>query len=466
MRNEVNEYFRCPEGAAELHSPGRLSDDGGYFCFGRELVCYGQTAGGHRARTAEEPLYNAFEDIRFRDCRVELPFDPAEVAGNLRYERYISAGQSAGAKRLRAAVRSAYYFMRPLLPVRVRKHLQKAHLEGWQDISFPRWPVDASVDTLMEKLLALAIKSRGGESIPFIWFWPEGANGCAIMTHDVETQLGVDLCSKLMDMNEEFSVPSSFQVVPEERYPVPATYLEGIRRRGFEVNVHDLNHDGRLYWDFEEFKRRAQKINRYGKEFGAAGFRAGVLYRNQDWYRMLDFEYDTSVPSVAHLDPQRGGCCTVMPYFVGDMVELPLTATQDYSLFHILNDYSTALWEQQFKIILAKHGLINVIVHPDYINGPREEAVYRDLLQLYCRVRKEENVWIALPKEVNRWWRQRSRMKLVAENGQWQIEGAGKERARIALASLDGDRVSYRVLHPSEEIAASSFATSNAVEPA
>ena len=52
-----------------------------------------------------------------------------------------------------------------------------------------------------------------------------------------------------------------------------------------------------------------------------------------------------SVPNVAHLEPQRGGCCTVMPYFVGDVLELPLTTIQDYSLFHILGDYSTTLWK-------------------------------------------------------------------------------------------------------------------------
>ena len=60
-----------------------------------------------------------------------------------------------------------------------------------------------------------------------------------------------------------------------------------------------------------------------------------------------------SVPNVAHLEPQRGGCCTVMPYFIGDILELPLTTTQDYSLFHILGDYSIALWKQQIELILG-----------------------------------------------------------------------------------------------------------------
>jgi hypothetical protein len=68
------------------------------------------------------------------------------------------------------------------------------------------------------------------------------------------------------------------------------------------------------------------------------------VYRNLECFDAFRLDYDMSVPSVAHLDPQRGGCCTVMPYFIGDLVELPLTTTQDYSLFHILGDHSLDLW--------------------------------------------------------------------------------------------------------------------------
>src|SRR5262249_23644844 len=135
-----------------------------------------------------------------------------------------------------------------------------------------------------------------------IWFWPEGMTACAIMTHDVEEAAGVAFCSQLMDINTSFGVFSSFQFVPEKRYTVPPSVLEEVRQRGFEVNIHDLNHDGQLFWDHEEFKRRAAKISQWGREFGAVGFRSAVLYRNQDWFDALDFDYDTSVPNVAHLD--------------------------------------------------------------------------------------------------------------------------------------------------------------------
>ena len=117
---------------------------------------------------------------------------------------------------------------------------------------------------------------------------------------------------------------ASFQLVPEGRYDIPPGVLDEIRRRGFEVNVHDLNHDGRLFTDRDEFRRRALRINAYAREFGARGFRSGVLYRRPEWYDALEIAYDMSVPNVGHLEVQRGGCCTVMPYFIGRIVELPL----------------------------------------------------------------------------------------------------------------------------------------------
>src|SRR5260370_9326149 len=95
------------------------------------------------------------------------------------------------------------------------------------------------------------------------------------------------------------------------------------------------------------------------------------MYRNQEWYDAFEFSYDMSVPSVAHLEPQRGGCCTVIPYFIGKVLELPLTATQDYSLFHILNDYSLDLWKKQLALSRENYGLMSFTALPDYFLSHR-----------------------------------------------------------------------------------------------
>jgi hypothetical protein len=303
----------------------------------------------------------------------------------------------------------------------------------------------------MERLLVLSLRASKQTEIPFIWFWPNGATSGAIMTHDVETTEGRDFCASLMDIDDEFGIKASFQVVPESRYDVPESYLESIRSRGFEVNVQDLNHDGHLFRSKKEFLARAVKINEYRRKFRAEGFRSAVLYRRQEWFDALDFSYDMSVPNVAHLDPQRGGCCTVMPYFVGNLVELPVTATQDYSLFHILRDHSIELWKQQIELIMAKHGLMSFIIHPDYIIDREERATYQTLLAYLRDLRAEKNVWMPLPREVASWWRQRSQMRLVQVNGEWKIEGEGSERARIAYAHETDGQLAYSFQPPSEK---------------
>jgi hypothetical protein len=298
---------------------------------------------------------------------------------------------------------------------------------------------------ILERILVLSMKAKGLDEVPFIWYWPEGAQGCVLMTHDVETASGRDFCATLMNIDDEFGMKASFQIVPQERYAVAEGFLRSLRERGFEILVHDLNHDGYLYSDWNEFLRRAKLINQYGREYGARGFRAGVMYRNQDWYSELDFSYDMSIPNVAHLDPQAGGCCTVFPYFIGDLLELPLTTTQDYTLFHILKQTDIGHWMTQARLILERHGLVSFIVHPDYIVAPAAQQLYKDLLAYLRRLREEENVWITLPGEADNWWRARSQMILVCVTGRWHIEGPQKERARIAYARVENDRIAYHL---------------------
>ena len=440
------DHFRCTQNVANFGLTGELSGDAGFFRFGKDAICYGQSASGFRSTHPTEPLYDVIRDVKVSGSTIKLPFDPAQVIDNLRLERYASSAIHNESKRnVMKVVRGAYYALRPLMPVGIRRHVQKLYLRAWHRKPFPRWPVDRSVEEILEKLLMISMKAQGIDEVPFIWFWPEGAPGCVLITHDVETPSGRDFCSHLMDLDDEFGVKASFQIVPEKRYTVSEKFLRNFHERGFEVGIQDLNHDGYLYSDKDEFFRRAKLINQYGKEYGARGFRAALLFRNPSWSSALDFSYEMSVPNVAHLDPQQGGCCTVFPYFIGNLLELPVTTTQDYSLFHILQRHCLTLWNTQVRLILEKHGLISFVIHPDYIIKEKNQRTYRDLLGYLSRLRTEEKVWITLPREVDRWWRARSQMTLVSEVGKWSIDGPDKERARIAYARIENDRLAYRL---------------------
>jgi hypothetical protein len=440
----VSDYYRCPEEFAKLETVATSPGNSGFFQFGQGVICYGQFQGASSGKTLGRDLPDAFPSVEIQGDRFKLPFDLAQVANNLRYERYLTGSNSHATGSQNGSIsRRVYYFLRPILPVGVRKHLQRFRLRAWDRIAFPRWPVDFSVECLMEQALTMVLRSGQTSRIPFVWFWPNGMPSAAFMTHDVEAEAGLRFCPELMDLDDRFGIKSAFQVVPEFRYTAGKNFLDNVRNRGFEVNVHDLNHDGSLFLEKKEFLRRAARINSYLTEFGTEGFRAGAMYRNQDWYDAFNFSYDMSVPNVAHLEPQRGGCCTVMPYFIGKILELPLTTIQDYSLFHILDDYSINLWKQQIDLIMNRNGLISFIIHPDYVIEKRARDVYSDLLGHLAKLRDEQKVWIALPMEVNRWWRSRNEMKLVPVGDSWRIEGPDSGRARIAYASLDGDRLKY-----------------------
>jgi hypothetical protein len=436
----LSEFYRCSRAANCFDPPADVSGEKGFFAWGK-AIGYGGCSKGTLRRSCTDDLCDLSEYSVWHEGRCDLAFDPWEVAENLRREKYFQVPQR-GFRWLDDLIRNVYYGVRPYLTVRSRRPLQRLYLRAWREVSFPRWPVDTSVEKLCEMLMAQACEREGNLGIPFIWFWPNAAEGCLIMTHDVEEAPGRDFCSNLMDLDESHGIPAAFQIVPEQRYEVPFGFLDEIRRRGFEVNVQDLNHDGMLFRDRAEFVRRAARIEKYRLEFKANGFRSAVMYRNQDWYDLLHFQFDMSVPNVAHLDPQRGGCCTAMPYFVGHMLEIPLTTTQDYSLFHILGEYSISLWKQQVDLILKTNGLISFAVHPDYIRGARERAVYIQLLSYLDQLRVDRKLWVTLPGEVDEWWRQRAVMELVQEGSEWAIRGPGSERARIAYARVsEGDLV-------------------------
>src|SRR5262249_48045174 len=113
--------------------------------------------------------------------------------------------------------------------------------------------------------------------------------------------------------------------------------------------------------------------------------------------------------------------------------------------FHILNDYSTVLWEQQMKMILEVHGLICFIVHPDYLTSPRPRHTYEALLGKLCGLASDHRIWLTLPREVDRWWRLRDAMKLEPAGQSGKVEGMGSESAVVAYARLDGERLAYDI---------------------
>ena len=94
------------------------------------------------------------------------------------------------------------------------------------------WPIDH----------VAARKPEGWEG------WPHRKQFAVVLTHDVEGPKGLERCRQLMDLEAaRRGFRSSYNLIPEGSYSVPKQLREDMVSRGFEVGVHDLKHDGKLY---------------------------------------------------------------------------------------------------------------------------------------------------------------------------------------------------------------------------
>jgi hypothetical protein len=50
---------------------------------------------------------------------------------------------------------------------------------------------------------------------------------------------------------------SSFNFIPEGEYKVPSELRDELVMNGFEVGIHDLKHDGRLFLSRRDFSHKA-----------------------------------------------------------------------------------------------------------------------------------------------------------------------------------------------------------------
>jgi glycosyltransferase involved in cell wall biosynthesis len=289
-----------------------------------------------------------------------------------------------------------YYHVKPFLPWRLRMAargvLARRTLKASQDI----WPINQSA----------ARKPEGWEG------WPDRKQFAVVLSHDVEGPKGLDRCRQLMAIEEACGFRSSYNLIPEGAYRVPKELRDEMVSRGFEVGVHDLKHDGKLYNSRSEFRASAQRINGYLKDWNAVGFRAGFMYHNLEWLHDLDCLYDASTFDTDPFEPQPDGAGTIFPFWVGEpgqkgYVEMPYTLCQDHTMFILLREQTIDIWKRKIDWIAHNGGMVFVDTHPDYINFGSERpnpqgypcSFYSQLLQ-YISSKYTGQYWHALPRDV------------------------------------------------------------------
>ncbi len=295
-----------------------------------------------------------------------------------------------------------YYQLKPLIPrslqIIVRRRVVLWKRKRYDDV----WPIDERAD-----------------GRPKDWSgWPDGKKFAVVLMHDVDTEKGHEKCLDLMQLDEKMGFRSSFNLVPE-RYHVSSEVRRILVQKGFEVGVHGLKHDGKLFSSRKEFQRQAIRINHYLKEWKSVGFVSPSMHQNLDWMGELDIKHDSSTFDTDPFEPQPEGRRMIFPFWVPHssvnrgFVELPYTLPQDFTLFVLMRERNIDIWKKKLDWIAEKGAMALLITHPDYMNCNNGKCkmeeypmeFYEELL-CYIRTKYDDQYWQALPKEIARFWKE------------------------------------------------------------
>ena len=315
----------------------------------------------------------------------------------------------------------AYFSFRHLVPRPARLFLRRQSARRKRERLKHLWPIDPTAGQEPEQWAG----------------WPEGKRFAFLLTHDVEGEKGLRRVKALAELEMELGFRSAFFFVPEGSYEVPMDLVIWLKENGFEVGVHDLHHDGKLFESEESFRASARRINHYIHKWGASGYRSGFMLRNLDWLHHLDVEYDASTFDTDPFEPQPDGAGTIFPFWIANeadvevlqpqgqdndeakfrtrragYVELPYSIPQDSTVFLLFKEPSADIWRRKLDWVAKRGGMALLNVHPDYINlnggasGATEFPAqhYRDLLGRLRDVYRDQ-YWAPLPKELAAWFK-------------------------------------------------------------
>jgi hypothetical protein len=366
---------------------------------------------------------------RGADGSLFLPYDPSEVIRSYWSEVYREVVGWSLARSVKNAAVAAYYRARPLLPRPVQISMRRLFSRVQARVRFPRWPVETALQDLYAKLFH-DVTQIAGEPVPFMSPWPDNHTWAFVLTHDVETAVGYNQIHVLRDVELDAGYRSSWNFVPK-RYVIDDAVVDELTREGFEAGIHGLYHDGRDLESMATLQERLPIIRQYADRWHAVGFRSPATYRVWSWMPLLGFEYDSSYPDTDPFQPQSGGCCSLLPYFNQNTVELPITLPQDHTMFVILNKPDANLWLEKAAHVREQGGMALIITHPDYVDE-RMLTAYRMLLATYA---EDVTAWRSLPRDVSAWWRRRAASHIEPTSAGWQVVGPAAGEATISYTT-------------------------------
>ncbi len=329
-------------------------------------------------------------------------------------------------------IKKSYYLLKPFLPEILRCEIHRLYSKMVKQQFILGWPIESRYTKFMLETLKNVLLIAGMNVVQFLPIWPDNFKCALVLTHDIESKEGQDQVMAMADFEESLGFRSSFNFVPE-KYPLNWKIIDDLRQRGFEIGLHGLKHDGKLFYSRKRFNQRVPKINDWLDNLGAVGFRSPMTHRNPEWMQDFKIDYDLSFFDTDPFEPMPGGVMSIWPFQIGHFIELPYTLVQDCTLTRVIGTDSTDIWLHKFEFLYNHYGLILVNVHPDHWCPPTCQQLYMNFLK---EIKLQSGYWHALPKEVSHWWRARTNnqlsstdynelwtYKIDSEGNSWIIRG-------------------------------------------
>jgi peptidoglycan/xylan/chitin deacetylase (PgdA/CDA1 family) len=313
----------------------------------------------------------------------------------------------------------AYYRVRHLIPRRLRYRINAMAVRARRHCQFPNWPCESALMDFWREWLTQSLEHVGVRDAWHIAFWPHGFRCCIVLTHDVESRSGFERMEAIAEVEERHGFRSAWNL-PLVQYELDWKCVQRLRARGFEFGAHGLSHDGRLFRSHKDFAQQAPTLEHLARCHGLTGFRAPSTLRRAEWIANMSFDFDSSFADTDPWEPQPGGTCSLFPFYLGNVVELPYTLPQDHTLIHLLHRDPLQIWTLKAQWIASLGGMILTLTHPDYLGAGRHLNEYEQLLK---RLGEIEHAWRALPSMVAGWWRQRAKLSLYLDGEKPRIIG-------------------------------------------
>ncbi len=330
-----------------------------------------------------------------------------KIIENLVYEQYYK-------------IKRPFYTRLPFdytrIPVPLRNFLFNALLTFKRDPKWPNWPVEKSVE-LIRYLYIKSISIKLKKKVPYVSFWPQKKKFAVVITHDCDTESSFKNIDKIRDIEKRYGMLSCWNIL-SNKYKIDKNALKRLKNEGCEIGLHGYNHDNRLpFLKKEKIIGRINSASSLIKEFSIRGFRSPSLLRNKKFLELLSnyFAYDSSTCDTDLLSPVaiRSGTCTVFPFFINNMVEIPITLPQDYRLIRLNKTKNEIfdIWKGKIDFLRKVNGTAVLLTHPDshIFGNDKYLDVYEKTLKYMTSF---EEGWHALPNEICKWWNERDRASI------------------------------------------------------